>query len=143
MLCQVLLYSRVTQSFIYVSFSHAVFRHVLPQDMSSLCCTIGVRCLSILNGIVHICQPQTPQPSYSHPNPPTLFCHTYEDHGWEFFDFSKVASAILVSRLFRVRRFHRINQQEIRGRVPRCDLGKTLRLAQSLCSDLLVEMGIA
>ena len=52
MLCQFLLYSKVTQSYIYMySFSHIIFHHVLSQEIeyNSLCCTAGPHCLSILN----------------------------------------------------------------------------------------------
>ena len=52
MLCQFLLYSKVTQSYIDIhSFSHNIFYHVLAQvtGYRSLCCTAGPHCLSILN----------------------------------------------------------------------------------------------
>ena len=57
MLCQFLLYSKMTQSYIYKhSFYHIlfIFHHVLSQETGyrSLCCTAGPHCLSILNGIV-------------------------------------------------------------------------------------------
>ena len=55
MLCQFLLYSKVTQSYIYIhSFPHIIFHHVLSQEIgySFLCCTLGPHCLSILNGIL-------------------------------------------------------------------------------------------
>ena len=38
---------------------------------SSLCCTVGPHCLSILNVIVCIYSPQTPSPSLSNPLPPS------------------------------------------------------------------------
>ena len=70
MLCQFLLYSKVTQSHTHIhSFSHIIFHHVSCQETgySSLCCTAGPRCLSILNVIVCIYEPQTlrlpPSPS--------------------------------------------------------------------------------
>ena len=50
MLCQFLLYRIVTQSYIYIySFSHIIFQHVLSQEIgySSLCCTVGLHCLSM------------------------------------------------------------------------------------------------
>ena len=58
MFLQLLLYSQVTLSYIYVRssfFFHTIFHHVLTQEIghSSLCCTVGPHCLSIiLNGIV-------------------------------------------------------------------------------------------
>ena len=63
MLCQFLLYSKVTQSLVYVyyiyiiyvySFSHLMFHHVLSLVIgySSLCYTAGPHCLSVLNVIV-------------------------------------------------------------------------------------------
>ena len=78
MLCQFLLYSKMPQSYIYTyiyiyiySFSHTTFYHGQSQEtgQSSLCCTAGPHCLSILNAIVCIYQPQTPRPSYSLPLP--------------------------------------------------------------------------
>ena len=57
MLCQFLLYSKVTQSYIYThSFSYISFLHGLSRETgySSLCCTVGPHCLSIINVIVCI-----------------------------------------------------------------------------------------
>lgn len=57
MFCQFLLYSKVTQSYVYIpSFPHIIFHHVLSQVIgySSLCCTEGPHCLSIPNVIVCI-----------------------------------------------------------------------------------------
>ena len=71
-LCQFLLYSTVTQSYIYTrSFSYIIFYHVLSQETgySFLCCTVGPPCLSILNVIVCIYQPQTLCPSCFLPLP--------------------------------------------------------------------------
>ena len=51
MLCQFLLYSKVTQSYIYIhSYSHITSHHGLSPEIgySSLCCTVGPHCLSIL-----------------------------------------------------------------------------------------------
>ena len=66
-LWQFLLYSIVTQSYIYIHcFSHPVFHHVLPQEIgySSLCYAVGPHCLSMLSVIVCIYQPHTPCPSH-------------------------------------------------------------------------------
>ena len=66
---QFLLYSEVTQSYTH---THTFpFHHVLSQEtgQSSLCCTVGPHCLSNLNVIVGIYQPQTPHPSHSLPFP--------------------------------------------------------------------------
>ena len=70
MFLQFLLYSKVTQPYIYIyihthiyiyiyiythtytdSFFHTFFHHVLTQEIgySSLCCTVELHCLSILN----------------------------------------------------------------------------------------------
>ena len=71
MLYQFLPYSTVTQSYIYMhSFSHIIFHHVLSQVIGHrpLCCTAGPHCVSILNGIVCIYQPQLPVP----PSPSSL-----------------------------------------------------------------------
>ena len=60
----------MTQSYIYVhSFSHTIFHHVLSQESgySSLCCTVGPHCLSILTVIVWIYQPQNPYHLYVKP----------------------------------------------------------------------------
>ena len=48
-------------------FSHTIFHCGLSQenDYSSLCCSVGLHCLSILNGIVGTYQPQTPCSSHS------------------------------------------------------------------------------
>ena len=73
LLCQFLLYSIVTQSYICIhTFSHTILHHVLFQDIghSSLCCTVGPHCFSSLNIIVCIYQPQTSHPSHSLPSPP-------------------------------------------------------------------------
>ena len=56
-LCQFLLYSIETQSYIYThSFSHPIFPHVLSQEVgySSPCCRAGPHRLCILNVIVCI-----------------------------------------------------------------------------------------
>ena len=53
----------VMWSYIYIhSFPHLTFYHVLSQEIgySSLCCTVEPHCLSILNVIVCIYQPQSP-----------------------------------------------------------------------------------
>jgi len=55
--CQFLLYSVVTQSYVYIhSFSHITFYHVLSQEIgySFLCYVVGSCCLSILN--VTVCK---------------------------------------------------------------------------------------
>ena len=54
-LCQFLLKSKGTHPVLHIySFSHIIFHHVPPQEIgySSLCCTVGPHCGSILNGIV-------------------------------------------------------------------------------------------
>lgn len=54
-LCPFLLFSIMMLSCIYMhSFSHAIFHHVLSQasEYSSLSCTAGPHCLSVLNTIV-------------------------------------------------------------------------------------------
>ena len=53
-----------------LSLSHTIFHHILSQETwySSLCCTVGPHCLSILIVIVYIYQPQTPCPSHAFPN---------------------------------------------------------------------------
>ena len=76
MLSQFLLYGIVIQSYMYIhSFSCIIFHCVLSQEIgySSLCYTVGPHCLSILNVIVCIYQPQTPSPSlFFHPQ--MYFC---------------------------------------------------------------------
>ena len=73
MLCSFLVYSKVIQLYIdiYILF---IFYYCLLQDIeyinSSLCCTVGPCCLSILYIIVGICSSQTPNPSLPHPPPP-------------------------------------------------------------------------
>ena len=58
MLCQFLLYSKLTKSYMYTlySLSFIIFHHALSQDIrsTSLGFTVGPHCLSILNGIVCI-----------------------------------------------------------------------------------------
>ena len=57
MLCQFLLYSKVTQSYICIHyFSHTIFHRLLSQETgyNSLCYIVGTHCLSILNVIVCI-----------------------------------------------------------------------------------------
>lgn len=71
-LCQLLLYSGVTQSGIYVhSVSRIILHHGPSQETGyrSLRCTAGPHCLAILNVVVCIYQPQTPRPSHSLPLP--------------------------------------------------------------------------
>ena len=69
-MCQFLLYSKVTQSYIctYILFD-MIFHHDLSQETgySCLCCTVGPQCLSILNVMVCIYYPQTPNSSHSLP----------------------------------------------------------------------------
>ena len=50
------------------TLSCTIFHHVLPQKIghSSLCCSVGPHCISILNVIVCIYQPQTLCPSPFH-----------------------------------------------------------------------------
>ena len=73
MLCRSLLYSRVTQFYTYIrSFLNILFHYGLSQEIgySSLCYTVRPCCLSILNVIVCIYQPQIPSPFLSlHPSP--------------------------------------------------------------------------
>ena len=72
MLCQFLLYSKVTQSHththIYIhSLSYIIFYHSLSQETEnrSLCYIVEPHCLSILNVIVYFYKPQTLSPSHS------------------------------------------------------------------------------
>ena len=72
MFCLLLLYSKVTWSYIYIHyFSHTIFHHVPSQVIgySSLYYTAGSHCLSTPNAMVRIYQPQTPSLSYSLPFP--------------------------------------------------------------------------
>jgi len=65
-----LLDSIVTQAYIYRHyFSRIIFHHVLSQVIgyNSLCYAVEPHCLSILNVIVCIYQPQTPSSSHSLP----------------------------------------------------------------------------
>ena len=73
MLCQFLLYSKVT----YIHVLFLIFQNGLSQGTwySSLCYTVGPHCLSILSVIVCIYQPQTP--SLFHSLPPTLGNHKF------------------------------------------------------------------
>ena len=69
-LCQFLLHSKVTQLHIYTySFFYIIFYHSLFQEIaySSLCYTVRSHCLSILNVILCIYQPETPSASLSLP----------------------------------------------------------------------------
>ena len=61
-----------THTYIHTFFSHSIFHHVLSQESvhNPLCCTVGLPCLSILNVIVCIYQPQAPRPSHSLPSTP-------------------------------------------------------------------------
>ena len=61
----------VTQLYMYILF-HILFHYGLSEDIeySSLCCTVGAYCLSILCIIVCICSSQTPHPSLSRPPHP-------------------------------------------------------------------------
>ena len=72
MLCQSLLYSKVTQFSTYRhSFLNILFHYGLSQEIgySSLCSTVGPWCLSILNVIVCVYQSQIPSPPLSLPLP--------------------------------------------------------------------------
>ena len=72
-LCQFLLYSKVTQSYIFRhSFSHIIFHHVQSWEIgySSLCYMAGPHCLSAPSTIVCIYQTQTPHPSHFLPLSP-------------------------------------------------------------------------
>ena len=68
MLCSFLLYSKVIQ--LHIFFSHSN-HYGLSWDIQygSLCCRVGLCCLSILYGLVCICWSQTPSPRL--PKPPT------------------------------------------------------------------------
>ena len=66
-MCQFLLYSLMTHSYLYIhSLSYSIFHYGLSQETgySSLCYTVGCHCLSILNVIVCIYQPPVPHPSH-------------------------------------------------------------------------------
>ena len=72
-LCQFLLYSILTQSYICTHyFSNSIFHCVLSQEIgySSLSCILRPHCLSILNVVVCIYQLQNPSPSHSLCPPP-------------------------------------------------------------------------
>ena len=73
MLCQFLLYSQVTQSYIYTYILFLIISSIIFYSKrfiySSLCYTVGPHCLCILN-VVYIYQPQTPHPSHSLSSPP-------------------------------------------------------------------------
>ena len=72
MLCQSLLFSKVTQFYTYIhSFFNIHLHYGLSQETgySSLCYTLGPCCSSILNVIVCIYQPQIPSPSLPLPTP--------------------------------------------------------------------------
>ena len=82
-LCSFLLYIKVIQLYTHThththahththSFFNILFHYGLPQETgySSLCYTVGPCCLSVLNVIVWIYQPQAPSPSLSHPFSP-------------------------------------------------------------------------
>ena len=74
MFCQFLLYSKVTQLYIYIhSFFHIILHHVSSQVIihSSLCCRAGSHCSSTPDAIVCIYEPQTPRPRHSLPSPLT------------------------------------------------------------------------
>ena len=57
----------LSYTYMYILFFNILFHYGLSQDneYSSLCSTVGPCCLSILNVIVCIYQPQTPTPSLS------------------------------------------------------------------------------
>ena len=83
---QFLLDGKVTHLYTYVHYFLILFYHILIQEVghSSLCCRVGSHCLSILNVIVCIYQPQTPHPSP--PNPAnisllsmSMICFCFED----------------------------------------------------------------
>ena len=63
----------------WLSYTHVyiLFHYGLSQEIgySSLCYTVGLCCLSILNVIVCIYLPQTPSPSLSFPKSFFFFCH--------------------------------------------------------------------
>jgi len=92
-LCQFLLYSKVTQSYIH-SFSHAIFYHVLPPELGygSLCYTVEPHCLSILN-VVASTNPKLPV----HLIPPTLGTTSM---------FSMSVKQMSVNLLLLYRKFH-------------------------------------
>ena len=96
MLCQFLLYSKVTQLYTHThicthSFSHIIFHHVLSQEIgySSLCCTVGPCSSSIL--------PVHPSPA-SHP-PSSLFKEFTHFQNPEITYFEKITKAIQRLRL--------------------------------------------
>lgn len=88
MLCQCLLYGKVSQLYVcvcacvcgytYMFFSRTIFHHGLTQETawSSVCWTAGPPGFCILNGVACICSAHTPCPSHSLPSPsatPWLF----------------------------------------------------------------------
>ena len=86
MLCQSLLYSKVTRLYTYTFFFYVLFHYGLSQDIvySSLCYTLGPCCFSILNVIVCIYQSQTLSPSVSLPPSLRDVCHfsLFLSTGW-------------------------------------------------------------
>ena len=84
-MCQFLVYSKVTQSYIYITFYHGLSQET---GCNSLCYTVEPHFLSILNVTVCIYQPQTPNQSCSsspHPWQPQVYspclwvCFCFED----------------------------------------------------------------
>ena len=75
MFCQFLLYSKMNQLYMYISYLWGIsflFRSPKSTEQISLCCTAGSHQLSILYIIyiqIYISQPQAPNSSY----PPTHF----------------------------------------------------------------------
>ena len=70
----------VIQFYIYInSFSHTIFHHVLSPEIgySFLCYIVERHCLSILNVIVCIYQPQTPHLSYCLPPTPLAITNLF------------------------------------------------------------------
>ena len=71
MLCQSLLYGKVTQLYTETFFFNILFHYGLSQGIGYTfpCYTVGPCCLSVLNVIVCIYQHRTPRPSLSLPAP--------------------------------------------------------------------------
>ena len=77
MMCQLLLYSKVNQVYVYLYplfFGFFPFRLLQSIEQNSLCYTVGSHQLSVLYIVVYICYPILPIHS-THPHTPSI--HAY------------------------------------------------------------------
>ena len=149
MFCQILLYSKITHSFIYIciyihthSFSHIILHHIPSQTRySSLCSTAGAHCLSTPNAVVcilSICGVCYLVWFFSFFK--VLLKYSWFTRSWTFQLYNKVIQLYMYTHLFSFRFFSHRDHHRILGRVPcalqQVPVGRSFHIPQCAHANL-------